>query len=131
MDSWASESERVDLANVTRGQTTLSSQVAGGPLAGPNLAQRRDLARAALDRDRTARMEDASRRRIERARHLAAEHHALARGLHLRIRDRDRGEQGLRVGVLRILVELAALGDLHDLAEVHDRDPVGDVADHG
>src|SRR5713226_1548247 len=80
----------------TRNSTRLSSQDAGGPVARRDFAQLGDLERAAIDRDRTAWMEDASRRRVERARHLAAQHHPLALGLQLRIRDRDGGEQRLR-----------------------------------
>ena len=39
-------------------------------------------------------------------------------------------EKGTRVGVQRLLVERIARRKLDDLAEVHHRDPVGDVADH-
>ena len=44
-----------------------------------------------------------------------------------RVGDRHRREQRLGVGVLRLVVELLAVGDLDDLAEVHHGDAVGDV----
>ena len=37
----------------------------------------------------------------------------------------------MRVGVARRAVDLLGVGDLHDAAEVHDGDAVGDVAHHG
>ena len=42
-------------------------------------------------------------------------------------RHRDRGHQALGVGVPGAGVEALLVGDLDDLAEVHHRDPVGDV----
>src|SRR5712691_10625330 len=102
----------------TRNSTRLSSQDAGGPVARCDFAQLGDLERAAIDCDRTARMEDAPRRRVERARYLAAQHHALALGLQLGVRDRHGGEQRLRVRMPGIFVEGAAVGDLHDLAQI-------------
>jgi hypothetical protein len=56
-----------------------------------------------------------------------------ARGLaflhRARIRDGDRGEQRLRVVVLRIRVDLLGGPDLDQLAAVHHRDPVAQAAD--
>ncbi len=49
----------------------------------------------------------------------------------VRRRARHRREQRRRVGVARMLVQELRLAHLDDAAEVHDRDPVGDVADHG
>ena len=43
---------------------------------------------------------------------------------------RHRGHQRHRVRVPRLRVQLVPVGDLDDLAEVHDRDPVGDVPHH-
>ena len=45
------------------------------------------------------------------------------------IGNRDRREQRDRVRVERVVVEVVGGRELHDLAEVHDRDPVGDVPD--
>ena len=44
---------------------------------------------------------------------------------------RDRRQQRLRVGVRGPVVDVLDVPDLGDPAEVHDRDPVGDVPDHG
>ena len=44
-------------------------------------------------------------------------------------RDRDRREQRLRIWMERVFVERAAIGELHDLAEVHHRDARRDVLD--
>ena len=46
-----------------------------------------------------------------------------------RVGDRDGRQERDRVRVERLVVELARRGDLDDPAEVHDRDPVADVAD--
>ena len=54
---------------------------------------------------------------------------ALALPLDLRVGDRDRRQQRDRVRMERVVVQVVGRRDLHDLAEVHDRDPVGDVAD--
>ena len=51
---------------------------------------------------RAAGMEHAALRRIERARHLAAEHRAGALALELRIGNRHRVQQRLRVGMQRV-----------------------------
>src|SRR3712207_8043289 len=40
------------------------------------------------------------------------------------------GEQRLRVGHVRVVVERLAVGDLHDLAEVHHRDLGTEVPHH-
>ena len=47
----------------------------------------------------------------------------------VRVRDRDRAQQRRRVRMDRLGVELLGRRDLHQLAEVHDDDPVRDVAD--
>ena len=44
-----------------------------------------------------------------------------------RIRDRDHGEEGTRIGVRRVVEERVAIGELDDPAEVHDRDAVAHV----
>ena len=43
----------------------------------------------------------------------------------------DGGKQGLGVGVLGIPVDFFRRGQLHDFAQIHDGDPVGDVFDDG
>ena len=79
--------------------------------------------------DRAAGVEMAAFRRVHRARHVALQADPLA--LHLRVRHRHGGEQRLRVGVLRVAVEIAGPGEFDDAAEIHHRDAVGDVLHHG
>ena len=62
--------------------------------------------------------------------HLAPQHDALPPRLHRGVRAGHRREQCLGIGVLGVLVEGLAVGDLHDLAEIHHRDAIGDVANH-
>ena len=42
----------------------------------------------------------------------------------------NRGQQSSRVGVFCVPIDRIALGDLDDLAEVHDRYSMADVFDH-
>ena len=44
---------------------------------------------------------------------------------------RDRGEQSSGVLVLRITVQVRRLRELHNAAEIHDRDPIADVLNEG
>ena len=98
----------------------------GRQVAGRVRDQRRLVRRADGGRVAAARMEVAAARRVDRARHVALEHDALA--LRQRIGDRHRREQRLGVRMDRPLVELLGRRELDDLAEVHDGDAVGDVA---
>ena len=87
----------------------------------------RHLGLALLHALRAARVELAARRRIGRRGNASLQDDALH--LRLRIRNRNRGEQGLRVGVQRIREQLFRRAELHDIAEVHDADRVLDVLD--
>ena len=40
------------------------------------------------------------------------------------------GKQGLRIGVERMVVQLLAISDLHDPAQVHHQNTVGNMLDH-
>ena len=79
---------------------------------------------------RATRVETATGRWIDRIGHIAAEDDALAVLLDVRVRLGHRRQQGLRVGMQRIVEELGLRRDLHDLAEIHDDDAVADVPDH-
>ena len=81
--------------------------------------------------DRATGVETAAARRIDRARRIAGEDDALAVLLHIRIRNRNCGEQGLRVRVVRLGVQALPIGELDHLAEVHDGHAVGDVLHDG
>src|SRR6266446_8415097 len=74
------------------------------------------------------RVEAAARGRIERARYLAAYGQLLVPVV--RVRGQGSGKEGLGIGVERLGAELKAVGELDDLAEIHDRDPMADMG-HG
>ena len=104
-------------------------------MVGQQLAQHRSLRHAALRvlelaAQPAAGMEAAAGRRVGRRRDVADQDQAPALGLDRRIGDRHRADQGGRVRVQRIAVELERRGLLDHLAQVHDRDPVADVAHH-
>src|SRR4051812_5233306 len=96
-------------------------------MAGPHFADRRLFGAAALRRIWTARMEAASRRWIDRTRHVAGQDHAQA--LETGIRHRDGREQRLGVGMLRIPEERMLVRELDNAPEVHDGDAMADVLD--
>ena len=70
----------------------------------------------------------AARRRIDRARYVAGQDHALAFPGAV-FRDRHGGEQRLGVGVQRRFEQAGLAGRLNDTAEIHHRHPVADVLD--
>ena len=91
--------------------------VSGGSIAGR------------LGGPRAAGVEAAARRRVDRVGRLAADQRAGPRAVLLGVGDRDRRQQGAGVGMDRLGVELLGGRELDQLAQVHDCDPVGDVAD--
>ena len=76
-----------------------------------------------------ARAERAPGGRVRRARHVPLEDDSLALATLRGLFDRNRREECLRVRMRRPLVDVGLRPDLHDLAEVHDGDAIGDVAD--
>src|SRR3954451_15608080 len=104
-------------------------EVAGGLVAADLRLEQRLLHGADLLVLPAARVEAARGRRRRRAGHVAAEDLPLA--ARARPRDRYRRQQRAGVGVARVRVERVALGQLDDLAEVHDADAVAHVADDG
>ena len=84
--------------------------------------------RAVVDRVGASSTKDAARRRSDGVRNVALQHDTLlAVG---RVRVRDRRQQRLRVGMLRVRADGRGRSDLHHPAEVHDRDAVRDVLHH-
>ena len=75
-------------------------------------------------------MEGAAARRVGRVRQVVGEPDPPPRVPQARVRQRHRGQQGLGVRVAWPGVQLAGLGHLDDLAEVHHRDPVADALHH-
>ena len=104
-------------------------------MTGRQLAQQRDLRGAPLGvaeplPQPAAGVEVAPRRRVHRRRDVAAQDDPPPVALDLRVRDRHGRQQGHRVRMERLAVELARRRQLHDPPEVHHGDPVADVADH-
>jgi len=103
-------------------------EVAGRPVTRGGLDELRVHLGTDLLRLPATGVEAAARGRVHRRGHVAGEDDALALLLDLRVGDRDGREQRLAVRVERVLVEVDAVGELDDLAQVHDRDSVADVA---
>src|SRR5260370_6340612 len=115
-----------------RGFQQLAWKVARRDVPVRFLFQRRlDLAADRKLRDRAARMEPAAFGRVDRRGDLALEQDGLAARLELGVRVRDRAQQDLGVWMQRVVVNLSTVRDLDDLAEVHDRHAVADVAHYG
>src|SRR5258706_15789328 len=88
------------------------------------------LLRTVLARTRASGAEPATRRRIDRRCNVSLQDHALPATLDPGIGNRDGRKQRSRVWMSWAAVKLAPWSDLHDLAEVHHRDPIGNVLDH-
>ena len=86
-------------------------------MAGRPVAQYGFFHGAAIEDVGTTGAETAAGRRVERARDVAVQHDALAARLALRIGNRNRGDQGLRVRMLRPAHQLVGRCHLDDLAQ--------------
>jgi len=107
--------------------------MAGGNLAGVGVDhQFRLIGRTGLGNpsDWTAWMESASSRRIHRGRDLALDQDRDAFALLDRIRNRNGAQEGLGVRMLGRVIDGHPIGNLHDLAQVHDRHPIREVSNH-
>ena len=80
--------------------------------------------------ERAARVEAAAGWRIDRAGYVARQDDALAFALDRRVRDGYRAQQRLGVRMQRALVQEVTRRQLDDLADVHDRHTVRNVAHH-
>src|SRR5216684_1012501 len=91
--------------------------------------EQRHLAHAAVGLQRAAWVEMAARWRVEGARDLA-----LRLGLGCRGDEMegigDGGDQGARIGMARVLEDLAPAALLDDAAEIHHRHPIAHMLDH-
>src|SRR5271165_3992221 len=106
------------------GKGTAASQphlAACDPVAWAQFAQLGSKLLAPLDGDRAAWMEDAARRRVDRARNLALNRLERAPGLDARVGHRYCRQQRLGVGMERMVEKLVACRQLDDPAEIHDR----------
>jgi hypothetical protein len=102
--------------------------VASRELTGRHLAQLRYLRAASLIGPRATGAEAATGRRRNR-RWRFANCHTLD-GTDVRIRDRDRLQQQVRVGMHGFREQLLGRADLAEPAEIHHRDAVADGFDH-
>ena len=98
-------------------------------MTGTDLAQCRDLGLAPRLGVGTARMKSTARRRIDGTRNVALQQLFLAPDP--RIGDRHGSQQGFGVGMQGAREQRLLVGVFDDLAEIHDRDAVTDVLDHG
>src|SRR5437764_327138 len=104
-----------------------TGEMAGGPVTRSVLDELGIDLGADLLRLPAPRVETAAGRRVHRRRYVPGEDDPLALHLDVRVGDRDGRQERLRVRMQWMLVEVDAVGELDDLAQVHDRDPVADV----
>src|SRR5215471_9160822 len=93
-----------------------------------NLAERRLFNSAAIYGNGTPCVKSATRRRVDRSRHVTAEDDTLL--LRGRIRYGHCPQQCLCVGVFGGSADLSARSHFDELAEIHDSDPGRNVLDH-
>ena len=93
----------------------------------PAVRQRGVLLCAVLCRIAAACAERAARRHVQRTRHISGEHDALALARDLGIRHRHSRQQGLRIRVHGVVVQLVCIGDLDKAAQIHDGNALGDM----
>src|SRR5438445_7672471 len=98
-----------------------------GPMRGHDLAQRRDLGPAAIDRMRTAQMEMATGRGRERRGQLPADRLEADEFVILEHQLRNAVEQGARIRVERLRVGAPRGAELDDPPEIHDGDAIRDM----
>ena len=72
----------------------------------------------------------AARSAVDGASHLALQRKDLFASFLLRIRDRDRRQKSLGIGMLRIAVKLVTGSQLYDMSHVHNTDTVGNMFYH-
>src|SRR6266576_389898 len=100
----------------------LTGEVAGRHLVPRSMRLQRRLllaADAGHPRDGAARVEPATRGWVDRRRDLTYQGERRPAPIGHRVRERDRGEERIRVGVLRPVVDVLAVPRLDDLGQVH------------
>ena len=70
-----------------------------------------------------------SGRRIRRGRNASFQNDSAH--LSLRIRNRNRGEERLRIGVKRIGKEILRIAELHNISKIHNTDRIGNMFHYG
>src|SRR3954447_9639877 len=97
----------------------------GNAVAWGDFLAKRLLGRAEWHRPGAARVEAASGRRRQRARHLARDRQSFV--LLVRVGRKGRSEQRLCVRMERLATQFKRLGQFDNLTEIHDRDAVADM----
>lgn len=98
------------------------AQVTGGEMTGRDCPEQRRLAATARHRVGTTGVEVAAHRPIDWTGHVTWQDDALRTRAGLGYR--NRGKQGLRIGMLGIGEQSALVGQFDNAAKVHDRDTV-------
>ncbi len=88
------------------------------------------LLETALNGPRAAGVEIAAHWRVGRAGNIPLQNNWLTLGLGHRIWDRDRREKSLRVGMLRVGVDVPNRPQFHDLPQIHDGNSITDMTHH-
>ena len=100
----------------------------GYPVFPFKLSQLRYLLLALVNRHITSWMEVTTSGRIDRTGHISGKNDPLPGAIHNRIGYWYCRQQRYGIRMKRIRIELITLGDLDDLAEIHNRHSVADVA---
>src|SRR5260370_38998931 len=116
----------VDTPNLERNLTHLA---AGHPMARSHLPELGAHPAAAFDRDRATRMKHATRRRIDRARHLPFHGSEPAAGLATRIRHRHGVEKRPGIRMQRLAEQLVAIRPPDDAAGIQSADVLSQMPD--
>ena len=114
-----------------RADDDLDREVTRDLVTRAELAQLGLLDRAALLRLPATSVEHAAGRRVDRAGQVTLQQDPLALARCSGVGHRHGRQQRVGVGVQRLLVEGVAVGELHDVTEIHHGDAVGDVAYYG
>ena len=104
--------------------------VARCPVAAAHFLELRHLGGAALVGVGAAGAETAAARRIQRAGHIALQHDTVALAGRDGVRHGNGRDQAAGVGVDAVGDQLKAVGQLHQLAQIHNADAVGNVLDN-
>ena len=104
---------------------------AGYPVPATHISPFRLTLSATILFERAPRPESATAGRVGRAGYISLQNDASTLFFDLGIGDRHRGEQRSCIRMQRVLVERVTVAQFRELAQVHHRDPVTDVAYRG
>ena len=103
-----------------------AGEAAGGVVA-TEVAESLDFSTAGFLGDGTARVKGTTGRRMDGGGNIAGQEDALAFGIGIHFG--YGGDEGLGVGMFRLVEEVAGFGGFDDFSQVHDHDPAADVFD--